>query len=173
MKEKVQLDAIDRRLLRALQVDASQSHAALADQVGASPASCWRRIRALEQDGVLGRSVRLVDSPACVVVDANELSPHLLRMLQAAGQEAPEVKPILEINPEHALIGRVQEAPDADFVGQPAADIAAVLPASGIRSPNRTGAMPVHRAGEADSAVGTSSVVVLPHVSRRRAALFH
>lgn len=60
-------------------------------------------------------TVRLVDSPACVVVDANELSPHLLRMLQAAGQEAPEVKPILEINPEHALIGRVQEAPDADF----------------------------------------------------------
>src|SRR3546814_10659748 len=51
-------------------------------------------------------TVRLVDSPACVVVEANELSPHLLRMLQAAGQEAPEVKPILEINPEHALIGR-------------------------------------------------------------------
>src|SRR3546814_4781397 len=37
---------------------------------------------------------RLVDSPACVVVDENELSPHLLRMLQAAGQAAPEVKQI-------------------------------------------------------------------------------
>ncbi|PLC48073.1 molecular chaperone HtpG [Pollutimonas subterranea] len=58
---------------------------------------------------------RLVDSPACVVVDANELSPHLMRMLQAAGQPAPEVKPILEINPEHALIGRMQVAPEADF----------------------------------------------------------
>ncbi len=58
---------------------------------------------------------RLVDSPACVVVDANELSPHLMRMLQAAGQPAPEVKPILEINPEHALIGRMQAAPEADF----------------------------------------------------------
>ncbi|HWK72451.1 molecular chaperone HtpG [Pollutimonas sp. M17] len=58
---------------------------------------------------------RLVDSPACVVVDEHELSPHLLRMLQAAGQAAPEVKPILEINPEHALIARVQDAPDADF----------------------------------------------------------
>lgn len=58
---------------------------------------------------------RLVDSPACVVVDENELSPHLMRMLQAAGQEAPNVKPILEINPEHALIGRMQDAPDADF----------------------------------------------------------
>lgn len=60
-------------------------------------------------------TARLVDSPACVVVDANELSPHLLRMLQAAGQEAPEVKPILEINPDHALIARVQQAEDADF----------------------------------------------------------
>ncbi len=60
-------------------------------------------------------TLRLVDSPSCVVVDANELSPHLLRMLQAAGQEAPEVKPILEINPEHALIGRVQDASEEDF----------------------------------------------------------
>lgn len=60
-------------------------------------------------------TARLVDSPACVVVDANELSPHLLRMLQAAGQEAPEVKPILEINPDHELIARVQQADDASF----------------------------------------------------------
>jgi len=60
-------------------------------------------------------TTRLVDSPACVVVDEHELSPHLLRMLQAAGQEAPEVKPILEINPEHALVARVQQAADADF----------------------------------------------------------
>ncbi|NYT86947.1 molecular chaperone HtpG [Pollutimonas harenae] len=58
---------------------------------------------------------RLVDSPACVVVDENELSPHLLRMLQAAGQTAPDLKPILEINPEHALIGRLQVAPEVDF----------------------------------------------------------
>jgi molecular chaperone HtpG len=58
---------------------------------------------------------RLVDSPACVVVDENEISPHLLRMLQAAGQQAPEVKPILEINPEHALVGRLNDAADADF----------------------------------------------------------
>ena len=55
------LDEIDRRLLRALQDDASLSHAALADIVGASPASCWRRIKALEQAGVLKAQVHLVD----------------------------------------------------------------------------------------------------------------
>jgi len=58
---------------------------------------------------------RLVGSPACVVVDEHELSPHLVRMLQAAGQDAPQVRPILEINPEHALIQRIQQASDAQF----------------------------------------------------------
>jgi len=60
-------------------------------------------------------TLRLVDSPACVVVGQNELSPHLLRMLKAAGQEAPDVKPVLEINPEHALIARVRDAGDGEF----------------------------------------------------------
>lgn len=57
-----QIDEISRRLLRLLQQDASLSHTALAEQVGASPASCWRRIRALEASGVLDRTVRLVDA---------------------------------------------------------------------------------------------------------------
>lgn len=60
-------------------------------------------------------TARLVDSPACVVVDEHELSPHLMRMLKAAGQSAPDVKPILEVNPEHALVGRIKDAPEADF----------------------------------------------------------
>jgi molecular chaperone HtpG len=47
---------------------------------------------------------RLVDSPACLVADENEMSANLLRMLKAAGQNAPESKPILEINPHHPLI---------------------------------------------------------------------
>ena len=55
------------------------------------------------------QTLRLVDSPACVVVGQNELSPHLLRMLKAAGQEAPNVKPVLEINPEHPLLARIRE----------------------------------------------------------------
>ncbi|MER1968968.1 molecular chaperone HtpG [Castellaniella sp. GW247-6E4] len=60
-------------------------------------------------------TARLVDSPACVVVDENELSPHLLRMLKAAGQDAPEVKPILEVNPGHALVKRIEAQPDGSF----------------------------------------------------------
>ncbi|MFD1107062.1 Lrp/AsnC family transcriptional regulator [Sphingobium olei] len=56
------LDAIDRKLLHELQRDASISHADLADRVGASTASCWRRMRALEADGILARPVRLVNA---------------------------------------------------------------------------------------------------------------
>lgn len=61
MSDEVQLDEIDRRIVRALQRDASLSHAALAESVGASAASVWRRVRALERAGVLGASVRLAD----------------------------------------------------------------------------------------------------------------
>jgi DNA-binding Lrp family transcriptional regulator len=64
MKETDQFDAVDRRIIRELQRDASQSHAALAERVGASAASVWRRVRALERAGVLGRTVRLADAHA-------------------------------------------------------------------------------------------------------------
>ncbi len=57
---------------------------------------------------------RLTDSPACLVADEHELSGNLLRMLKAAGQNAPESKPILEINPSHALVTRLKyESPES------------------------------------------------------------
>ncbi|MBZ2208174.1 molecular chaperone HtpG [Massilia soli] len=60
---------------------------------------------------------RLTDSPACLVADENELSGNLLRMLKAAGQDAPESKPILEINPNHPLVTRLksEDGDDAKF----------------------------------------------------------
>jgi DNA-binding Lrp family transcriptional regulator len=64
MKETDRIDQIDRRIIRELQRDASLSHAALAERVGASPASVWRRVRNLEQMGVLGKTVRLADAHA-------------------------------------------------------------------------------------------------------------
>ncbi|CAN6134302.1 HtpG Molecular chaperone, HSP90 family [Methylophilaceae bacterium] len=66
---------------------------------------------------------RLTDSPACLVSDANDLSGNLARMLKAAGQTAPESKPILEINPGHKLVKRL-EAEKADAVFN---DLALVL----------------------------------------------
>lgn len=64
MNDSFQLDDLDRRILTILQKDASMGTNALAEQVNASASSCWRRIRALEQGGVLGPSVRLINPAA-------------------------------------------------------------------------------------------------------------
>jgi molecular chaperone HtpG len=59
---------------------------------------------------------RLTDSPACLVSDEHDLSGNLARILKAAGQKAPEAKPILEINPTHKLVKRLEtEAADNVF----------------------------------------------------------
>ena len=58
-------------------------------------------------------STRLVDSPACLVVEDGAMSGHLARMLKQAGQSAPETKPILEVNPGHALVKKLET--DAQF----------------------------------------------------------
>ncbi len=52
-------------------------------------------------------TTRLVDSPACLVVDGNDISAHLARLLKQAGQEAPSAKPILEVNPAHPLVKKL------------------------------------------------------------------
>jgi molecular chaperone HtpG len=52
-------------------------------------------------------TTRLVDSPACLVVQDHGMSTQLARMLKQAGQTAPEVKPVLEVNAEHALVKKL------------------------------------------------------------------
>jgi len=55
-------------------------------------------------------SARLTDSPACVVVDKDQMSAHLQRLLKAAGQDAPAAAPILELNGQHPLVLHLREA---------------------------------------------------------------
>ena len=52
-------------------------------------------------------SDRLVDSPSCLVADAYDMGGNMERILQAIGQDAPSSKPILEINPEHAIVKQI------------------------------------------------------------------
>jgi len=56
---------------------------------------------------------RLTSSPACLVVENFDMAANLQRMLKAAGQDLPETKPILEINPTHALISRIDAEKDS------------------------------------------------------------
>jgi molecular chaperone HtpG len=57
-------------------------------------------------------STRLVDSPACVVLAANDMPQHLRRMYREAGQALPETLPTLEVNLTHGLVQRIQTETD-------------------------------------------------------------
>ncbi|KRH79705.1 chaperone protein HtpG [Ferrovum sp. JA12] len=61
-------------------------------------------------------SQRLTESPACLVMEEGAISGHLERLLKAAGQEVPQSKPILEINPDHRLITRLQLETDNEKI---------------------------------------------------------
>jgi molecular chaperone HtpG len=58
-------------------------------------------------------SSRLTDSPACLISDDGDMSGHLERLLKQAGQKAPDRKPILEINPDHALVKNIKAGSDS------------------------------------------------------------
>ncbi len=57
-------------------------------------------------------SARLTDSPSCLALSDYEMAPHLARLLREAGQDMPDSKPTLEINPQHALVKRVEAEAD-------------------------------------------------------------
>ncbi len=69
-------------------------------------------------------SVRLADSPSCIVVDENDPTMKMQQLLKAMGQsEMPDSKPILEINPDHYIVERLKETEDEEAV----ADISFLL----------------------------------------------
>ena len=83
------------------------------------------RIKTLLGDraGDVRVSARLTDSPSCLALADYEMAPHLARLLREAGQAVPDSKPTLEINPQHALLQRIDsEADDAK-----ATDLATLL----------------------------------------------
>ncbi|MBY0267953.1 MAG: molecular chaperone HtpG [Burkholderiales bacterium] len=68
-------------------------------------------------------TLRLTESPACLVADEHDMSAQLQRMLKAAGQQVPPSQPIFEVNPAHPLIARLRDEADEGRFG----DLAAVL----------------------------------------------
>lgn len=74
------------------------------------------RLRAALQDHVkeVRLSSRLTSSPACLVGEAGDLTPQLQELLRRTGQEVPAVKRILELNPAHPVLSRLQAALDRD-----------------------------------------------------------
>jgi molecular chaperone HtpG len=68
-------------------------------------------------------SRRLHDSPSCIVADENDPTMQMAQMLKAMGQEAPDIKPILEVNGDHPIIVRLKDIEDEKRI----ADTAGVL----------------------------------------------
>jgi len=55
---------------------------------------------------------RLTDSPACLIVDEHDMGLQMRRIMEASGQKAPDTKPIFEVNPEHALLRKLEQEED-------------------------------------------------------------
>ena len=55
---------------------------------------------------------RLTDSPACLIVDEHDMGLQMRRIMEASGQKAPDSKPIFEVNPEHALLRKLEQEED-------------------------------------------------------------
>jgi molecular chaperone HtpG len=80
-------------------------------------------------------TTRLVDSPACLVVEEGDVSGHLARLLKQAGQSAPDAKPTLEINPEHALVKKLDTAEHFDDLAQVLFDQAVLAEGGHLEDP--------------------------------------
>lgn len=103
-KGEIDLDKLGDAQDKEKQEEAAKAAAPLVDTLKAALGDRVKDVRV---------SNRLVDSAACLVLDEYDMSLQMQQLMKSIGQEAPASKPILEINPEHALLKRLQ-ADDAD-----------------------------------------------------------
>jgi molecular chaperone HtpG len=85
------------------QEELSKEHASLIERIKKSLGDRVSDVRT---------TVRLADSPACLVLGENDMGAQMRRILEAAGQKAPESTPALEINPTHPLLQRIEATSD-------------------------------------------------------------
>jgi Lrp/AsnC family leucine-responsive transcriptional regulator len=98
------LDAIDRRILRALQRDSTISNQALADEVGLSPPACLKRVRRLRSGGVIGRTAALLEPDALgyplltvVRIKLDRPREEVMRDFEARMRDLPRVAQCLTV----------------------------------------------------------------------------
>ena len=87
-----------------------------AEQAAQAAQPLLEKLKAALKDQVedVRATSRLVDSPACLVVKDGGMSPQLARLLKQAGQSVPDTKPVLEINPAHPLVKKLEDSPHFD-----------------------------------------------------------
>ncbi|MEQ1591605.1 MAG: molecular chaperone HtpG [Thiobacillaceae bacterium] len=106
-KGGLDLGALEDETEKAAQQEAEDAFKPLTDKIQATLGERVKGVRVTH---------RLTDSPACLVTGEGDMSANLERLLKAAGQSAPTVKPTLEINPQHVLVTRLNlESDEARF----------------------------------------------------------
>jgi molecular chaperone HtpG len=100
-KGEIDLDKLGSAEDKAKHEEAAKAAAPLVDTLKAALGNRVKDVRV---------SNRLVDSAACLVLDEYEMSLQMQKLMKSLGQDAPASAPILEINPEHALLKRVEAA---------------------------------------------------------------
>ena len=98
MADHKELDRLDRAILRLLADDASLSLAEVAEKVGLTPTPCWKRIRRMEQDGIILRRVAVLDPAKIgvpvtvfVAVETADHSSHWLENFAAVVADMPQI----------------------------------------------------------------------------------
>lgn len=122
MTDRAHLDAADIRILAALQGDGTLSMAALAEIVNLSHNACWRRVKRLEEDGVIKGRVALLDARAIganvtvfVSVKASEHSQEWLDNFAATVRAIPEVVEFYRMSGDVDYLLKVQVGSIADY----------------------------------------------------------
>jgi molecular chaperone HtpG len=104
-KGALDLGSLEDEAEKTAQREAETALAPLAERVKTTLGERVKDVRATH---------RLTDSPACLVTGEADMSANLERLLKAAGQASPTVKPTLEINPTHILVKRMDSESDED-----------------------------------------------------------
>ena len=118
----IKLDEIDRRILRELQKDAGMAIEAVAEVAHLSRNACWRRIKRMEQSGLIRKRVTLLDADALgigltvfVMLRAKEHTDHWLKGFRRSVSEMPEIVSAFRMSGDLDYLLRVQVGSVADY----------------------------------------------------------
>ena len=123
----VKIDDIDARLLRILQTDSNQSLDVIGDKVGLSRNACWRRIKALEEAGVIQNRVTLLDADKLdlslmvfVLIRTNEHTQDWQARFRRATRSIPEIMGVYRMSGDldYLIRARVRDMADYDRLYQ-------------------------------------------------------
>ncbi len=109
MINQIKLDTVDKRILSELQIDAQITNQELADKVGLSPSPCLRRVKALEETGVIKKHVALLDAKklglsltALIQVSMDKHTPERFAFFEETIKQFPEIQECLLITGQNS-----------------------------------------------------------------------